>query len=116
MRDVEDALAAARRLGFPLVVKPLDGNHGRGVHLDLRSEAKVAAAFPAALAEARRGTTLVETCVAGNDYRVLVVGGRMVAIAERVPAHVVGDGSSTVAQLVERTNADPRRGSATRRS
>jgi cyanophycin synthetase len=110
VRSVEDALAAARRLGFPLVVKPLDGNHGRGVHLDLRSEEEVAAAFPAAQAEARRGTVLVETYVAGNDYRVLVVGGRMVAIAERVPAHVVGDGEHTVAELVGITNADPRRG------
>ena len=61
VRDVEDAVAAARRLGFPLVVKPLDGNHGRGVHLDLRTEEEVAAAFPAAQAEARRGTVLVET-------------------------------------------------------
>ncbi|HET9007084.1 MAG TPA: cyanophycin synthetase, partial [Actinomycetes bacterium] len=110
VRDAEEAVAAARRLGFPLVVKPLDGNHGRGVHLDLRTEEEVAAAFPAAQAEARRGTVLVETFVAGNDYRVLVVGGRMVAIAERVPAHVVGDGTSTVAQLVSQTNADPRRG------
>jgi cyanophycin synthetase len=110
VRDVADAVAAARRLGFPLVVKPLDGNHGRGVHLNLRTEEEVAAAFPAAQDEARRGWVLVETYVAGNDYRVLVVGGRMVAIAERVPAHVVGDGEHTVAQLVERTNADPRRG------
>ncbi|MFL6269709.1 MAG: cyanophycin synthetase family protein, partial [Actinomycetes bacterium] len=110
VHDVADALAAARRLGFPLVVKPLDGNHGRGVHLDLRSQEEVAAAFPAAQAEARRGTVLVETYVAGNDYRVLVVGGRMVAIAERVPAHVVGDGVHSVAELVELTNADPRRG------
>src|SRR6187401_924913 len=106
--DTEDGAAAvAKRLGFPLVVKPLDGNHGRGVHLDLRSEDEVAAAFPAAEAEARRGWVLVETYVAGNDYRVLVVGGKMVAIAERVPAHVVGDGAHTVAQLVELTNADP---------
>ena len=110
VRSPEDALAAARRLGFPLVVKPLDGNHGRGVHLNLSTEEEVAAAFPASLAEARRGTVLVESYVAGNDYRVLVVGGRMVAIAERVPAHVVGDGAHTVAQLVELTNADPRRG------
>jgi cyanophycin synthetase len=110
VRSVDGALAAARRLGFPLVVKPLDGNHGRGVHLGLGSEEEVAAAFPAAQGEARRGTVLVESYVAGNDYRVLVVGGRMVAIAERVPAHVVGDGQHTVAELVEQTNADPRRG------
>ena len=79
--------------------------YGRGVHLDLRSQEEVAAAFPAAQAEARRGTVLVESYVAGNDYRVLVVGGRMVAIAERVPAHVVGDGAHTVAQLVTETCA-----------
>ena len=70
VRDVADAVAAARRLGFPLVVKPLDGNHGRGVHLNLRTEEEVAAAFPAAQDEARRGWVLVETYVAGNDYRV----------------------------------------------
>src|SRR4029453_17440205 len=90
VRDTEDALAAARRPGFPGGVKPLDGNHGRGVHLDLGSEEEVAAAFPAAQAEARRGTALVETYVAGNDYRVLVVGGKMVAIADGGPRPVVG--------------------------
>jgi cyanophycin synthetase len=110
VRDPEDALAAAGRVGFPVVVKPLDGNHGRGVQLDLRSEEEVAAAFPAAQVEARRGWVLVESFVQGNDYRVLVIGGKMVAVAERVPAHVTGDGTRTVARLVEETNADPRRG------
>jgi cyanophycin synthetase len=110
VRSPEDAVAAAGRVGFPVVVKPLDGNHGRGVQLDLRSGEEVAAAFPAAQAEARRGWVVVESYVTGNDYRVLVVGGRMVAVAERVPAHVTGDATSTVARLVEETNADPRRG------
>jgi cyanophycin synthetase len=110
VRSPEDAVAAAGRVGFPVVVKPLDGNHGRGVQLDLRSGEEVAAAFPAAQSEARRGWVVVESYVTGNDYRVLVVGGRMVAVAERVPAHVTGDGTSTVARLVEETNADPRRG------
>jgi cyanophycin synthetase len=110
VRAPEDALAAAGRIGFPVVVKPLDGNHGRGVQLDLRAEEEVAAAFPAAQAEARRGWVVVESFVHGNDYRVLVIGGKMVAVAERVPAHVTGDGTRTVAQLVEETNADPRRG------
>ncbi|HEX8135722.1 MAG TPA: acetate--CoA ligase family protein, partial [Actinomycetes bacterium] len=110
VRSQEEAVAAAARVGFPVVVKPLDGNHGRGVQLDLRSEEEVAAAFPAAQAEARRGWVVVESYVGGNDYRVLVIGGKMVAVAERVPAHVIGDGSKTVAQLVEETNADPRRG------
>jgi cyanophycin synthetase len=110
VRELDDALAAARRIGFPVVVKPLDGNHGRGVQLDLGTEDEVRAAFPAAQAEAGRGWVVVESYVTGNDYRVLVVGGRMIAAAERVPAHVIGDGSKTVAELVEETNADPRRG------
>ncbi|HEV8373166.1 MAG TPA: cyanophycin synthetase [Actinomycetota bacterium] len=110
VRELDDALVAARRIGFPVVVKPLDGNHGRGVQLDLGTEDEVRAAFPAAQAEAGRGWVVVESYVTGNDYRVLVVGGRMIAVAERVPAHVIGDGSKTVAELVEETNADPRRG------
>lgn len=110
VEDVEAAVAAARRLGFPCVVKPLDGNHGRGVHLDLRSEEDVRAAWPGAVRESRSGEVVVETYIHGNDYRCLVIGGRVAAIAERVPASVIGDGTLTVRELVERTNADPRRG------
>src|ERR687887_2312468 len=106
----EAAVAAARRLGYPCVVKPLDGNHGRGVHLDLRSEEAVRAAFPDALKESRSGDVVVETYIAGNDYRCLVIGGKVAAIAQRVPASVTGDGEHTVRQLVEIANADPRRG------
>ena len=107
---VDEAVAVAKRLGFPCVVKPLDGNHGRGVHLDLRSEEAVRAAFPAALAQTRSGDVVVETYVAGNDYRCLVIGGKVAAIAQRVPASVTGDGEHTVRQLVDIANADPRRG------
>ena len=106
----EDTVTAAKRLGFPCVVKPLDGNHGRGVHLDLRSEEAVRAAFKGALGESRSGDLVVETYVAGNDYRCLVIGGKMAAIAERVPASVTGDGERTVRQLVDVANQDPRRG------
>ncbi len=106
----EGAVTVARRLGFPCVVKPLDGNHGRGVHLDLRSDDAVRAAFHGALAQSRSGVVVVETYVAGNDYRCLVIGGRVAAIAERVPASVVGDGEHTVRELVDIANADPRRG------
>jgi cyanophycin synthetase len=106
----DQAAAAARRVGFPVVTKPLDGNHGRGVGLDLRTERDVRSGFGRAVKEARRGQVVVESFVTGNDYRVLVVGGRMVAVAQRVPAHVVGDGTHTVAELVEITNQDPRRG------
>ena len=109
--DTEDAaVEAAMRLGFPCVVKPLDGNHGRGVHLDLRSEDAVRAAFPGALRESRSGDVVVETYVAGNDYRCLVIGGKVAAIAQRVPASVTGDGEHTVRELVDIANQDPRRG------
>lgn len=110
LRTAEDAVDYAARIGYPVVVKPLDGNHGRGVCLDLQDEAELRAAFPVAQEQSRRGWVVVENYVTGSDYRVLVVGGRMVAVAERVPAHVMGDGVHTVAELVERTNADPRRG------
>jgi cyanophycin synthetase len=110
VRDEDAAVAAAHRIGFPVVIKPLDGNHGRGVVLDLRNDRSVRAGFKRALKESRRGHAVVETFVTGNDYRMLVVAGRMVAIAERVPAHVLGDGTSTVRELVGTTNEDPRRG------
>jgi cyanophycin synthetase len=110
VNTAEGALAAARRIGFPCVVKPLDGNHGRGVHLDLRSDDDVKRAFEGARRESRSGDLVVETFVSGLDYRCLVIGGKMAAIAERVPASVVGDGKRTVRELVDRTNADPRRG------
>ncbi len=106
----EQTVAAAKRFGYPCVVKPLDGNHGRGVHLDLRSEEAVRAAFHGALAQSRSGDLVVETYVAGNDYRCLVIGGKIAAIAERVPASVTGDGEHTIRQLVDIANADPRRG------
>ena len=106
----DQAVSVAMRLGFPVVVKPLDGNHGRGVHLDLRSEDAVRSAFHGALSQSRGGDVVVETFVAGNDYRCLVIDGKVAAIAERVPASVVGDGERTVEALVELANADPRRG------
>jgi cyanophycin synthetase len=110
VRTLDGALEVARRIGFPVVVKPLDGNHGRGVVLDLRDEEAVARAFPVAQGESRGGRVVVESYLVGSDYRFLVVGGRMVAVAERVPAHVVGDGTHTVRELVDITNSDPRRG------
>ena len=110
VRSVEEAVAAAGRIGFPVVVKPLDGNHGRGVALDIQDDDGVRLGFERARPQSRRGVVVVESYVTGRDYRVLVVGGTMVAVAQRVPAHVVGDGSHTVEELVESTNQDPRRG------
>ncbi|HET9436184.1 MAG TPA: cyanophycin synthetase [Candidatus Limnocylindrales bacterium] len=110
VETVDAAVAAAKRIGYPCVIKPLDGNHGRGVRLDLRSEDDVRREWPLALKESRSGDVVVETYIHGNDYRCLVIGGKVAAIAERVPASVTGDGTHTVRQLVDRTNADPRRG------
>jgi cyanophycin synthetase len=110
VRDADQAVAAAAAIGYPVAVKPLDGNHGRGVILNLPDEAAVRAAYPLARAAARRGGVLVESFLVGSDYRCLVIGGVLRAVAERVPAHVVGDGQHTIGELVELTNADPRRG------
>ena len=106
----DEAVAAAHRIGFTCVVKPLDGNHGRGVALDLRSDEDVRKGFAGAITQTRSGDVVVETYIFGNDYRCLVIGGKVAAIAQRVPASVVGDGAHTVQQLVDITNADPRRG------
>jgi cyanophycin synthetase len=110
VRTADEAVAAAHRVAFPCVVKPLDGNHGRGVHLDLRTDDDVRAAFDGARRESRSGDLVVETFISGADYRCLVIGGKVAAIAERVPASIVGDGRHTVRELVDVTNADPRRG------
>ncbi|WP_104106531.1 cyanophycin synthetase [Nocardioides sp. 616] len=110
VRTADQAVRVAERIGYPVVVKPLDGNHGRGVCLDLRDEQAVRDSFEIALGQSRGGWVIVESLVLGKDYRCLIIDGRLAAIAERVPAHVVGDGRSSVEQLVDLTNADPRRG------
>jgi cyanophycin synthetase len=106
----DQAVEVAARIGYPVVCKPLDGNHGRGVCLDLQSAEDVLEAFPIAKAQSRRGVVLVESNITGKDYRCLVIDGRIQAVAERVPAAVTGDATHTVSELVELTNADPRRG------
>jgi cyanophycin synthetase len=110
VRDVEAAVAAAGRIGYPVVLKPHDGNHGHVVGINLTVEGAVRDFYPIAAAASRSGEVLVERYIAGKDYRILVVDNRVVAVAERVPAHVVGDGEHTVHQLIDLTNADPRRG------
>src|SRR5215831_14416633 len=104
----EEAAVAAQKIGFPVVVKPYNGNHGRGVSLDLRDGPRVRAAFRQAREISR--AVIVESFVTGRDYRMLVVNGTLIAVAERVPGRVIGDGRHTVAELIEITNQDPRRG------
>jgi len=110
VRTPDAAVAVAARIGFPVVVKPLDGNHGRGVTLDIEDVETLRGAFDRAVQQSRGGSVVVEQMIVGNDYRFLVVGGRMAAVAERVAAHVLGDGTHTVRELVDLVNADPRRG------
>jgi cyanophycin synthetase len=108
VRTAEDAAREARRLGWPVVVKPLDGNHGRGVTLGIDNEEKLGTAFAVAQKISRR--VIVEQQLVGSDHRLLVIGGKLVAVAERVPAHVVGDGASSIQVLIDAVNLDPRRG------
>jgi len=104
--ELEGAIEAVG--GFPIVIKPLDGNHGRGITINILSWEQAEGAYDAAKEVSRE--VIVERYYQGRDHRVLVIHGKVVAVAERVPAHVVGDGRATVAELIETTNQDPRRG------
>ncbi|MFH1725208.1 MAG: cyanophycin synthetase [Elusimicrobiota bacterium] len=108
VNSLEAALEAAKELDFPVTVKPLVGNHGRGISVKVEDAAQIEDAFRTA-----RGifhNVLVERHLAGRDFRILVVGHRCVAAALRTPAHVVGDGRRTVRELLDDENSDPRRG------
>ena len=105
----EDAWDAAVEIGVPVVVKPVDGNHGRGVFTELVTREGVVAAYKVAIQEGSK--VMVERHVSGNEHRLLVVGGRLAAAARGEVAAVRGDGHSTIAELIEsQLNSDPRRG------
>ncbi|MFL6716914.1 MAG: cyanophycin synthetase family protein, partial [Burkholderiaceae bacterium] len=107
--DPADAWDAAEDIGLPVAVKPYDGNHGRGVSLDLTSREQVEAAFE--LASREGSGVIVEQSISGVEHRLLVVGKRVVAAAAGETTSVVGDGKSTIAELIEsQVNTDPRRG------
>ncbi len=104
------AVQAARRIGYPVVVKPLNANHGRGVSINLTNDDEVRVAFEEAQKYGSSRAVLVESYLSGFDHRMLVVNNELVAVAKRVPGHVVGDGKHNIAELVEIVNQDPRRG------
>jgi cyanophycin synthetase len=104
----EGALRAARKLGVPVVTKPFNGNHGRGISIHLMTDEEVIAGFNEAREISR--SVIVENFLSGDDHRLLVVNGELVAATRRTPGHVIGDGTQTIAQLVDAVNADPRRG------
>ncbi|MCH6483883.1 cyanophycin synthetase [Pseudoxanthomonas sp. LH2527] len=103
-----DAVKAAQRLGGPVVLKPYNGNHGRGITINISGDDEIRAAFDAAREHSR--SVIVETFQEGDDHRLLVVNGELVAATRRTPGHVVGDGRRTITELVEIVNQDPRRG------
>lgn len=105
----EDAWAAAQDIGLPVVVKPVDANHARGVSLDVRTREEIAIAYE--LADREGSEVMVERYVRGHEHRVLVIGGRVVAASRGEHAIVTGDGVRSVRELIERDiNSDPRRG------
>jgi len=108
VQSEEGALRAARRLGVPVVTKPYNGNHGRGISIRLNTREEIIDGFKAAREHSR--SVIVENYLSGDDHRLLVVNGELVAATQRTPGHVVGDGHSNIAQLVDQVNADPRRG------
>jgi cyanophycin synthetase len=111
VRSAEEAWEAAQDIGLPVVLKPYDGNHGRGVSLNLSTEADIAAAYALAAQEGDSSSVIVERFIVGDEHRLLVVGRRMVAAAAGESLWVTGDGKSTVLQLCDtQINTDPRRG------
>ncbi|WP_104020045.1 cyanophycin synthetase [Roseovarius nitratireducens] len=108
----DEVKEAAEWIGWPVVTKPLAGNHGRGVTTDITTMDDLKSGYEAALARVRddSGAVIVESYIKGEDHRMLVIGGKLVAAARRRPAHVTGDGKSTIRALIDKANEDPRRG------
>jgi cyanophycin synthetase len=106
--DPDNLSWAVERVGFPLVFKPLDGNHGKGATINVKTMEEAEAAFEHAQKYSRK--VIVEKFITGYDFRVLVIDNKLVAAALRVPAHVKGNGSMTIQELIDKENSDPRRG------
>ena len=106
--DEEDLDEVIGKIGYPIVLKPLDGNHGKGASINVKNREDAVAGLAYAKKYSHR--IIVEKFITGYDFRVLVIDNKLVAAAKRVPAHVKGDGKHTIQQLIEETNKDPRRG------
>lgn len=104
----DDLESAVKSVGFPLVFKPLDGNHGKGASINVKTLEEAQAAFEHAKKYSRK--IIIEKFITGYDFRILVINNRFIAAALREPAHVIGDGASTIQQLIDKENLDPRRG------
>ncbi|HTH94120.1 MAG TPA: cyanophycin synthetase [Rhodocyclaceae bacterium] len=108
VKNADDAWAAACEVGVPVVVKPLDGNQGKGVSVNLHTKEQVVAGYE--FARSFRRNIMVERYLPGHDFRMLVVGDKLIAAARREPPNVIGDGIHTIQQLVDTVNLDPLRG------
>lgn len=97
-----------KEIGFPIVIKPVDGNHGRGITTNINNWEEACVALTAA--KKVSPVIIIEKHIEGDDYRLLVIGFKLVAAAKRTAAHVIGDGKSTVQELIDKVNSDPRRG------
>lgn len=106
--DEEDLENTIKKIGYPIVIKPLDGNHGKGASINVVTWEDAVAGLEYAKKYSRR--VIVEKFITGFDFRVLVIDNKLVAAAKREPAHVIGDGKQTIQQLIDETNRDPRRG------
>lgn len=106
--NIEDLPDAIKKVGFPLVFKPLDGNHGRGATINVKTKEAAKEAFEYAKNYSKR--IIIERFITGYDFRVLVIDHKMVAAALRVPAHITGNGQDTIQELIDKENEDPRRG------
>ncbi len=106
--DEEDLEACIKKIGYPIVLKPLDGNHGKGASINVKTWEDAVAGLAYAKKYSRR--VIVEKFITGFDFRVLIIDNKLVAAAKRVPAHVVGNGKDNIQQLIDTTNLDPRRG------
>lgn len=106
--DEEDLEAVVKKIGYPIVLKPLDGNHGKGASINVKTWEDAVEGLAYAKKYSHR--VIVEKFITGYDFRVLIIDNKLVAAAKREPAHVKGDGKQTIQQLIEETNLDPRRG------
>ena len=106
--DEEDLENVINKIGYPIVIKPLDGNHGKGASINVKDFETAKEGLAYAKKYSRR--VIVEKFITGYDFRVLIIDNKLVAAAKREPAHVKGDGKQTIQQLIDETNLDPRRG------
>ncbi len=108
IRNESDLKKAIQYVGFPLVIKPISGNHGRGITTNIQNEKEAIIAFQAA--KKVSNSIIIEKFLTGEDYRLLVINYKLVAVAKRTAAHVIGDGKSTIQELIDEVNNDPNRG------